>query len=78
MEHQDIAPYGWILKGSVSDPKLHRLVKSGDPNWPEKPKCGTKMDRSCLEFVYEREASTRLSGDLCGRCFTKKEREERK
>jgi hypothetical protein len=71
-----MSPYGWILKGSVSNPKLHRLVESGDPNWPEKPKCGTKMDRSCLEPVYERDTSFWNSDDLCGRCFTKKEREE--
>lgn len=71
------APFGWIFKGGVSDPKLHRMMDSGDPNWPEKPKCGTKMDRSCLEPVYEREAARWAARDLCGRCFSKKERQER-
>ena len=73
------APYGWILKGGVTSHTLHRLVKmDGVTYFPVKPKCGTRVDRTCLENVYEKEGARWASDELCKRCFKKAEREERK
>lgn len=73
-----MSPYFWILKGSVKEPKLHKAAAETDPkvarNFPIRPKCGTRLDRCCIE--PERDLSNHHIHDLCGRCFGKAERAE--
>ena len=66
-------PYIWILKGSVPEPKLHKAKETGDKYWPLSPKCGTKLDRSCIEHEYK--LSNHNLDEWCKRCFSRPERD---